>query len=347
MATCQVSNCTLARKCAVCYTALMNALYFSDSFDPWRNLAVEEIMFDAPGPGMTLYLWQNANTVVIGRNQNAWKECRAALLEEEGGKLARRTTGGGAVYHDLGNLNFSFACKREIYDFARQTSVILRAVRRLGVDAGFSGRNDLVTCDGAKFSGNAFRFTRTSALQHGTVLVDVEMGRLARYLAPSREKLRSKGVESVRARVKNLSEYGTHIKIESVREAVAEAFLEEYGAYETRALKELDGEKLARLYDRNASWEWRMGATPQFDIALETRFAWGSLELQLTVESGFVAAAEVYSDAMDEAFIRSIAPALAGARLEGGALAEEIKKIECENFEVAADIQAWLSSKTF
>ncbi|HOS18204.1 MAG TPA: lipoate--protein ligase [Clostridia bacterium] len=325
----------------------MNALYFGDSFDPWRNLAAEEIMFDEPDDAMTLYLWQNANTVVVGRNQNAWRECRAALLEQEGGRLARRTTGGGAVYHDLGNLNFSFACKREAYDLARQTSVILEAVRALGVDAMFSGRNDLVTSDGAKFSGNAFRFTKHSALQHGTLLVNVEMDRLARYLAPSPEKLRSKGVESVRARVKNLSEYGPHITVKSVRDAVANAFFGEYGAYEVRAVEEFDAQKLARLYERNASWEWRMGATPQFDASLETRFAWGALEVQLSVENGRVARAAVYSDAMDEAFIRKLAPALAGARLEGSALAERIQKIGCENLEIAADITAWLSSKTF
>ncbi|HWQ58414.1 MAG TPA: lipoate--protein ligase, partial [Clostridia bacterium] len=324
-----------------------NSFYLGDSFDPWRNLAAEEIMFDDPGEGMTLYLWQNANTVVIGRNQNAWRECRAQLLEEEGGRLARRTTGGGAVYHDLGNLNFTFACGRGLYDLARQTSVILEAVRALGVDAGFSGRNDLITADGAKFSGNAFRFSKTSALQHGTLLVAVEMERLARYLAPSPEKLRAKGVESVRARVKNLSEYGAHIKIDSVRDAVVRAFEAEYGPYEARAVRGLDEKKLASLTARNASWAWRMGATPQFDVCIETRFAWGSLEVQLCVEGGAVAHASVYSDAMDEAFVRLIAPALEGVRLEGAALAGRIQKFNSENMELAADIAAWLSSKTF
>ena len=337
----------IARLAAGWYDARMNRLFEGDSYDPWRNLAAEEAMFDEPGAGMTLYLWQNANTVVIGRNQNAWRECRASLLEEEGGKLARRTTGGGAVYHDLGNLNFTFVCERERYDLARQMGVILDAVRALGVPARFTGRNDLVTEEGTKFSGNAFRFTKTSAMQHGTLLVCVEMDKLARYLAPSPEKLRAKGVESVRARVQNLADYGAHITVSAVRRAVSEAFCGCYGAYETRAVADLDQAKIAKLYERNASWEWRLGATPQFDLSLETRFPWGSIELFLDVEAGAVRRAAAYSDAMDEAFIARIAPALIGARLEGGALAARLRTLETENMELAADIGTWLSGKSF
>jgi lipoate-protein ligase A len=343
---CQAAREFVARAAVKCYYTGMNRLFYGDSFDPWRNLAAEEAMFDEPGEGMTLYLWQNANTVVIGRNQNAWRECRVSLLEEEGGKLARRTTGGGAVYHDLGNLNFTFVCSRERYDLARQTGVILEAARMLGVPARFTGRNDLVTEDGAKFSGNAFRFTKTSAMQHGTLLVCVEMDRLARYLAPSPEKLRAKGVESVRARVRNLAEYGANITVDAVRQAVAEAFCQAYGTYETHVLDCLDQEKIAKLYERNASWNWRLGATPQFDISLETRFPWGSVELFLDVEAGAVRRAAVYSDAMDEAFIARIAPALTGARLEGGALAERVRALS-DNMELMEDIGAWLLEKSF
>ncbi len=325
----------------------MNRLFFGDSFDPWRNLSAEEAMFDAPGDAMTLYLWQNANTVVIGRHQNAWKECRASLLEQEGGRLARRTTGGGAVYHDLGNLNFTFVCPREAYDLARQTSVILEAVRALGVPAQFTGRNDLVTSEGAKFSGNAFRMTKTSAMQHGTLLIDVDMEKLSRYLAPSKEKLRAKGVESVRARVVNLREYGEHITVDSARAAVARAFAAEYGAHETHRVGDLGEARIAACYEKHASWDWRMGATPQFDIELETRFPWGSIELQLDVDRGFVRRAAVYSDAMDEAFVSRIAPALAGARLEGKELAERVKTLENQNMELASDIGFWIGGCAF
>ena len=136
----------------------MNTMIRTANTDPWHNLALEECLFATPSLGPVLYLWRNQNTVVIGKHQNAWKECRTQLLEEEGGKLARRSTGGGAVFHDLGNLNFTFIMPTELYNVKRQCGVILKALRSLNIDAEFTGRNDL-TIKGAKFSGNAFRLS--------------------------------------------------------------------------------------------------------------------------------------------------------------------------------------------
>ena len=184
--------------------------------DPYRNLALERYLTETvPEDACVLYLWQNQNTVVIGRNQNAWKECRTGLLEQEGGVLARRLSGGGAVFHDLGNLNFTFSVTEENYDLHRQQQVILTACRLLGLRAELSGRNDLLA-EGRKFSGNSFYAHNGRAFHNGTLLVDADMTKMGRYLSPSTAKITSKGVDSVRSRVVNLRELCPGLTIEKV-----------------------------------------------------------------------------------------------------------------------------------
>ena len=158
-------------------------LFESKTTEPYYNLAIEQHLLEIVSEGnCVLYLWQNENTVVIGRNQNAWKECRTTLLEEEGGRLARRLSG-GAVFHDRGNLNFTFLLPTAEYDLERQIEVIRRACAALGVPVEKSGRNDLLA-DGRKFSGNAFYHHEGHSYHHGTMLVDVNMEKLRRYLQP-------------------------------------------------------------------------------------------------------------------------------------------------------------------
>ncbi len=251
--------------------------------DPWWNLAVEEYLLDTVEPGQCiLYLWQNENTIVIGRNQNPWKECRTELFEFEGGRLARRLSGGGAVYHDNGNLNFTFIANLETYDLDKQVRVILDAVNSLGIKAEISGRNDL-TADGRKFSGNAFCFRKNSAFHHGTVLVSADFAKLAKYLQVPDGKMRSKGIQSMQSRVVNLSEFEPTLTIETVAEALIASFR---SAYDTTApvedaIKEgkAGREALEELYCKYSSWAWRYGEAPKFDVDMETRFSWGGVEI--------------------------------------------------------------------
>lgn len=242
-----------------------------------------------------LYLWQNERTVVIGRNQNAWKEVRVAALEEEGGYLARRYSGGGAVFHDIGNLNFSFCVKRGDYDVDRQLEVILRAVRSFGIPAEKTGRND-IAAEGCKFSGNAFLKTEKGCCHHGTLMLEVDGSRLARYLQVSKAKLASKGVDSVRSRVVNLKDLCPDITVDSLCEALVQAFGEVYGLPVQRMEPP---EVPRRLVEDLASWEWRFGRRIPFTVAAETRFAWGGVELALRVDEGRVREAACYTDAMD------------------------------------------------
>ena len=159
----------------------------SGCFNPYQNMGLEEyLMYQAGEDECILYLWQNERTVVIGRNQNAWKECRTKELEADGGYLARRLSGGGAVFHDLGNLNFTFLARRCNYDVDKQTDVVLEAVRRLGLSACKSGRND-ITINGCKFSGNAYYSTGDCCYHHGTILMHADQEQMEKYLHVSRE----------------------------------------------------------------------------------------------------------------------------------------------------------------
>lgn len=314
-----------------------NIILYSTLDNPWYNLAVEEYLMDWTTCAMKdgircyiLYLWQNKDTVVIGRNQNAWQECRTGLLEEEGGRLARRSTGGGAVFHDMGNLNFSLITPKSEYDTKRSSSVILRAVKSLGVDAFLSGRNDILVGD-RKFSGNAFCITKDAGLHHGTLLINSDYMRIARYLEVSKAKLESKGIKSVKSRVTNLSAIVPDITLDSMKTALEKCFLEEYPAEETTRYENtfwIPPKDLSELVRKYESWDWRYGQTIPFTAKIETRFEWGGIEMQFLVREGKISDIRIYSDALDLAFFDQVAESLQNTRFASDEIARSIRRID-------------------
>ena len=267
----------------------------STGTNPHKNLAIEEYLFSRCGEDeVILYLWQNQNTIVIGKNQNAWKECQISRIEEDGAVIARRISGGGAVFHDLGNLNFTFLASKENYDLKRQLEVILKAVQKLGIHAEASGRNDILV-DGQKFSGNAFHEHKGRCYHHGTIMVDVKLGELNKYLNVSKKKLDSKGIKSVRSRVANLIDYNPGLTIEQLKKALKETFEEVYG-HESRIIKEeeLDRQAVLELYEKYASWDWVYGRQFEFQYEISERFCWGQVDIQFQVDSGRITDVEVF-----------------------------------------------------
>lgn len=294
----------------------------TDILNPWINLALEEYyLVNQPNSLVTLFLWQNKDTVVIGRNQNPWTECNLAKMEEDNIRLARRISGGGAVFHDIGNLNFSFIVNRDIYDVGRQCGVIINALNRLGISASKSGRNDM-TVDDKKFSGNAFCFRGQNALHHGTILIKADKEKMSKYLTVSQDKFKSKGITSVKSRVINLSEIKPDLTPEMIKEEVIKAFEDEYGVADeivslcTEA-KDIwpNDPSFREIMRRNGSWEWCYGETPDFDITLKNRFTWGGVELYFKLDEGVVKKAEVYSDALCEEIISELPGLFTDSRL--------------------------------
>ena len=315
------------------------------SLDPWYNLAVEETLLNRVSSGeIILYLWQNAHTVVIGRNQNPWKECRVSLLEEEDGKLARRLSGGGAVYHDLGNLNFTFLVRQEDYDVSRQLSVIELACKRAGIPVKRSGRNDLLA-GGRKFSGNAFYKHEGKCYHHGTLMVAVDTARVERYLSPSKAKLQAKGVSSVRARVVNLTEYVPALTCGGLRRDLIDAFETVYqGAAALLTEQDLDMAAVETLRSRNESWEWRFGKDLPMSFSCADKLDWGEVQISLQVEQGVVRGAQVFSDAMDWSLAPAIEQTLLGARFTQKALRERLLAAPLES-NVRQDLIALLEEQ--
>ncbi|MDD3193525.1 MAG: lipoate--protein ligase [Oscillospiraceae bacterium] len=281
--------------------------YQGTGTNPYDNLALEAYFLQhCPPETCILYLWQNRRTVVIGKNQNAWKECNVDLLEQEGGFLARRPSGGGAVFHDLGNLNFTFIAPLPDYNIDRQLEVVCRAVGRLGVNAQKTGRND-ITVDGRKFSGNAFQTSKGIGCHHGTLLLDADMAQMARYLNVSAEKLQAKGVSSVKSRVVNLRTLCPSATVGTLSLALLNAFEETYGlAAQRMDSKRFDWEEIRRISVTFASWQWRLGREIPFSYELEERFPWGNIQLRFCVTNGKVSEVQAYSDAMDAGFIEKI-----------------------------------------
>lgn len=319
-----------ARSTAACAPLFL----ISETTDPFANIAMEEALMDVVRPGeLLLFLWQNADTIVIGRNQNPWNECRVTEFEHDGGKIARRLSGGGAVYHDVGNLNFTFIACEEDYDFDRNMQVICKAVCSFGLDAELSGRND-VTVEGAKFSGNAFFRTNGRQCHHGTLMIDVDTGKLASYLQPDPKKLAAKGIDSVRSRVVNLASLCSRINVETLSIAFIESLAEACKANaEPFPVDRLEKDDLVRRTARFASLDWRLGHTRPFTHELEQRFVWGNLDIALFVKNAVIENARICSDALDAAFIGRLADALEGCPYEPDAIESRLRAVSNETTE--------------
>ena len=325
------------------------ANYFVQTYtwNPWWNLAVEKYLADRVGEGdVVLYLWQNERTVVIGRNQNALRECHVGLLKEEGGYLARRTTGGGAVYHDLGNLCFTFAASPDSYDLERQLHTVGAACAKFGVETEFSGRNDIITKDGLKFSGNAFSNTSRCRIQHGTLMVDVDVTQMGRYLTPSKEKMKAKGVKSVKSRVCNLKDINPDITTDALRAALKSAFLEEYGDFTELDPSAFENDEVRRTYELYSSWEWRIGKSPECETSFSKRFDWGELEVRLRLNGMYISEIKVYSDALDVELPAALEGLLLGKRydLEGEDLNKDLEGLPEERSAKLTEAAAWIAA---
>ncbi len=333
-------------------------LYINSHSDPAFNLAAEEYLLEHADDDIFM-LWRNQPAVIIGKNQNAFTEVDLEFTRERGIRVIRRLTGGGAVFHDLGNINFTFISpdggslasriREGGLDFALFTEPVLEALRKLGIRAELSGRNDLVAeADGEfrKISGNAQcvysrRDGKSATMHHGTLLFSADLSYMQGALRPDPEKLQSKGIRSVRSRVANIRD----LLPDGVRDELAdpEVFLAYLAGMMASKLKSApmplpDEEAIAALAaEKYSSDDWNLGRMGHFTLTRRRRFAYGTVELSVSVREGRIAEAAVRGDFFGTADIAGLEGALIGCVWSPDSIAQTIAPIPVGQFIAGAE----------
>lgn len=292
------------------------------STDPAYNLAFEEYVLKHRAEGDILILWQNDNAVIIGRNQNTAEEINQSFVDEHRIRVVRRNTGGGAVYHDLGNLNYSFITE-EGASKAIFTEPVVRALRSLGLDAQVSGRNDILV-SGKKVSGTAQQVSKGRILHHGTLLFDSDSSMITGALTPDPTKFQSKSVKSVRSRVGNIRSF-LHADMtitafwEHLKRTLGDAGMveDQLTADELAQVEKLKAEK----YD---TWQWNYGRSPAYDTQVKRRFDGGTLDVRMTVKHGVITAIKFYGDFLAVRPVNILEDALMGCEYRKEAILQAL-----------------------
>jgi lipoate-protein ligase A len=310
--------------------------------DPTINLAIEEYCLKNLDINETYLLFYiNEPSIIIGKNQNTMEEINADYVKEKGIHVVRRLSGGGAVYHDLGNLNFSFITKDDgesFHNFRKFTEPVIKALEKLGVKAELSGRNDILA-EGRKISGNAQFSTKGRMFSHGTLLFDSHIEDVVSALNVKLDKIQSKGIKSIRSRVANISEFlQEDITIEQFKQLLLQYIFNTEDNIPTYELTEEDWAAIYKLSEeRYRNWDWNYGKSPKFNVQHSHRFPIGQIDVRLEVNKGIVEECKIYGDFFGVEDVKDIEQRLAG------------KKFDRDEFEAALadiDIQRYFGNIT-
>lgn len=307
--------------------------------DPTINLALEEYILQNFGEKDTYLLFYiNKPSIIIGRNQNTIEEINTNYVDENGIKVVRRLSGGGAVYHDEGNLNFSFITKDDgesFQDFAKFTQPVVEALNNLGVPAELKGRNDLLA-DGRKISGNAQFSTKGRMFSHGTLMFDSEIENVVSALNVKMEKIESKGIKSIRSRVANISEFlEEKIEMAEFKDMILRYIFdvedsENVPRYE---LTEQDWENVHKISkERYKNWDWNYGKSPKFNIQESHKFDGGLVDVRLDVKNGTIENCKIYGDFFGIGDVSVIEERLIGARHERKSIEEALVDVDVPHY---------------
>ncbi|KGP71570.1 lipoate--protein ligase [Pontibacillus yanchengensis] len=310
--------------------------------DPRINLAIEEYVLknlDIDNNNTYLLFYINEPSIIIGKNQNTIEEINTDYVEEHGIHVVRRLSGGGAVYHDLGNLNFSFLTKDDgnsFHDFAKFTKPVTDALQKVGVKAELSGRNDVQLEDGRKISGNAQFSTKGRMFSHGTLMFDSEIENVVSALRVKSEKIRSKGIKSIRSRVANISdELDESMSMQAFKDMLLRYIFDVQSIEEVPQYKltEEDWKKIHELSEeRYQKWEWNYGKSPAANIQHSHRFDGGTVDVRLDVKKGNIENAKIYGDFFGVGDVSEIENRLIGTRYDRSSIDEAIQDLDISHY---------------
>lgn len=311
------------------------------STDPSYNLALEEVLFHSLKEGGPSYflLWQNAPSVIVGRHQNTAEEVNEVYVRDNNIPVVRRVSGGGAVYHDLGNLNFSFlTCYKptENIPFSRFILPIVDALKSMGLEAELSGRNDIII-DGKKVSGNAMCKSKGRLLQHGTILIGLDVSNLSNILTGNPDKYLSKGVASHKSRVANLVSFFEDKSFAELLEEVCEVLIQCCSVEEIEITEEQHNAALALAESKYRTWDWNFGHSPKFEVSFRQRFNFGALEFLASVKNGVIQSCQFNGDFFAHKDVGELAKNLEGIQFNQSSVREALEQCRAHEYFLGAD----------
>ncbi len=319
----------------------------SKSNDPSYNIAFEEYAFTEIAKKDDVFiLWINEPCIVVGKNQNTAQEINQKYCDENGIKIVRRISGGGAVYHDLNNLNYTIISNEKSkvnFDFKSLSQPVINTLMTMGVESEFTGRNDLVI-DGQKFCGNAQHIKDNRVMHHGCILYDVDLGVLSKALTVSKDKIESKGKKSVVSRVTNIKPHlkDDSLTVEDFKNRLKDYMDSVYNMTEYDFTEEDEKAVLSLKAKRNDSWDWVYGKNPEFTMKRERRFSSGSVEANLLVKENHIENVKFYGDFFGVKDVDELSKRLIGIRYDRESLKKALEDVEIDSYFMGVSVDEFI-----